>query len=72
VLCVPSTALFRVGARWAVFRGAERTARKALVELGPTDGTRTVVASGLNEADEVLVQPSDLIDEGTRVVPLLE
>ena len=72
VLCVPSTALFRVGSRWAVFRVAERRARKALVELGPTDGMRTVVASGLNEADEVLVQPSDLIDDGTRVVPLLE
>jgi HlyD family secretion protein len=67
VLRVPSTALFRSGDRWAVFRVTNSRARKVLVELGATDGTSTVVTSGLGGGDEVITQPSDAIDDGTRV-----
>jgi HlyD family secretion protein len=67
VLRVPSTALFRSGERWAVFRVADSRARRVIVELGATDGTSTVVATGLAEGDEVITQPSDVIDDGTRV-----
>lgn len=67
VLRVPSTSLFRTGVRWTVFRIENQRARKVLVELGATDGTWTVVTSGLGEGDEVITQPSDAIDDGTRV-----
>lgn len=67
VLRVPSTALFRAGENWAVFRVADSRARKILVEVGPTDGTWTVATSGLREGDEVITQPSDSIEDGTRV-----
>jgi HlyD family secretion protein len=67
VLRVPSTALFRAGERWAVFRVVDLRARKALVDIGQTDGTSTVVANGLQVADEVIAQPSDAIDDGTAV-----
>jgi HlyD family secretion protein len=67
VLRVPSTALFRTGDRWAAFRVADSRARKVPVELGATDGTSTVVAAGLLEADQIITQPSDLIDDGTWI-----
>lgn len=67
VVRVPSTALFRVGDRWAVFRLADRRARKTLVDVGPTDGTWTATSSGVQEGDEVVTQPSDAIDDGTRI-----
>jgi HlyD family secretion protein len=67
VLRVPSTALFRAGNRWAAFRVADLRARQVLVELGPTDGTFTVVTNGLQNGDDVITQPSDMIEDGTRV-----
>jgi HlyD family secretion protein len=67
VLRVPSTALFRAGDRWAVFRVADSRARRVLVALGPTDGTSTVVTAGLADGDQVITQPSDVIEDGTRV-----
>lgn len=67
VLRVPSTALFRAGDRWAVFRVVDLRARKTLIEVGATDGTASVVTNGLAEGDEVITQPSDAIDDGTRI-----
>lgn len=69
VLRVPSTALFRVGDRWAVFRVSNHLARSVLVDLGPSDGASSVVTGGLGEGDEVITQPSDAIDDGTPVGP---
>jgi HlyD family secretion protein len=67
VLRVPSTALFRAEDKWAVFRVTDSRARRVLVEVGPTDGTSTVVTAGLGQGDEVITQPSDMIEDGTRV-----
>jgi HlyD family secretion protein len=67
VLRVPSTALFRAGDRWAVFRVTDSRAHRVLVELGPTDGTSTVVTAGLEDGDAVITQPSDTIEDRTRV-----
>lgn len=67
VLRVPSTALLRSGEHWAAYSVVEQRARLAFVDVGPTDGTVTVVTSGLHEGDEVITQPSDAIENGTRV-----
>ncbi|HEX9295048.1 MAG TPA: HlyD family efflux transporter periplasmic adaptor subunit [Polyangiaceae bacterium] len=67
VLRVPSTALFRAGPQWAVFRVAEGRAHKTVVELGPANGTWTTVTNGLQENNEVITQPSDAIEDGTRI-----
>jgi HlyD family secretion protein len=67
VLRVPSRALFRSGARWAVFALRDGRAREIPVELGETDGTLTVVTHGLVEGDVVIAQPTDAIMDGTRV-----
>lgn len=69
VLRVPSTSLFRAGDRWAVFRVTGLRAHRVPVEVGATDGTWTVVRSGLRDGDEVVTQPSDVIDDGTHVTP---
>lgn len=67
VLRVASTALFRAGDRWAVFRVADARARLVLVEPAATDGTWTVATDGLHEGEKVITQPSDVIADGTRV-----
>ena len=67
VLRVPSTALFRAGGRWAVFVVHGGRARETPVEVGPTDGTWTVVSSGVREGETVITQPADVIADGTRV-----
>lgn len=67
VLRVPSTALFRAGDHWAVFRVTDLRARRVLLEAGPTDGNWTVATKGLREGDEVVTQPSDAIEDGSRV-----
>ena len=69
VLRVPSTALFRAGDRWAVFVVREGRARKAFVELGATDGSWTVATGGVVGGEVVIVQPSDTIEDGTKVTP---
>ena len=67
VLAVPSTALFRVGDRWAVFAADKGRARVRRVTPGRSDGDRTVIESGLAEGDAVVVQPSDAIRDGARI-----
>jgi HlyD family secretion protein len=67
LLRVPSTALFRVGERWAVFVVSDDRAARAPVEVGPSDGTWTVATNGVREGEVVITQPSDAIQPGTRV-----
>jgi HlyD family secretion protein len=67
VLRVPSTALFREGDRWALFVVRVGRARRVLVDAGETDGTWTVVRSGLGEGEVVVTQPSDQVTDGTRL-----
>jgi HlyD family secretion protein len=67
VVRVPSTALFRSGDRWALFTVREGRAREAFVTVGASDGASTVATAGVSAGDDVLVQPSDAIGDGTRV-----
>ena len=67
VLRAPATALFRSADRWTLFLVRDGRAHKTSVEVGPTDGTSTSITSGVGEGDTVIVQPSDVIDEGTRI-----
>jgi HlyD family secretion protein len=69
VLTVPSTALFRVGERWAVFAVSRGRARLTPVTTGPADSSRTAITAGLADGASVVVQPSDALRDGTRVKP---
>ena len=69
VLKVPAGALFRRGEGWAVFRVINGKARLAAVRIGHGNGLETEVLEGLDESDQVVVHPSDRVQDGTRVAP---
>jgi len=70
VLTVPSTALFRVGERWAVFVLRDGRAHLTRVVVGRSDATRSVIEQGLNAGDQIVVQPSDALTDNVRVLAL--
>lgn len=67
VLKVPTSALFRKGDQWAVFKVVEGKARQQSVEIGHRNGLEAEIVKGLNEKDTVIVHPSDRIADGVQV-----
>ncbi len=67
VLQVPSSALFRNGKGWAVFRVEQGRARLTPVEIGQRAGLATQVLSGLAVGDRVVSHPDETISDGVRV-----
>jgi HlyD family secretion protein len=67
VLKVPTSALFREGTRWAVYRVEDGRARRTLVELGHQTGSEAEVTQGLSEGDRVILHPADTLEDGRRV-----
>jgi HlyD family secretion protein len=68
VLKTPTSALFRVGDKWAVFRVTSGVARQQIVELGLQNGLEAEVIDGLAEGDLVVTHPGDNIVDGAQVV----
>lgn len=66
-LKVPSGALFRRGADWAVFVVADGRAQLRLVKTGRSSGSETQVIEGLKEGEEVILYPGDHVRDGQRV-----
>ncbi|MEM8947427.1 MAG: HlyD family efflux transporter periplasmic adaptor subunit [Planctomycetota bacterium] len=69
VLKTPTSALFRVGNEWAVFRVEDNIAYETLVELGMQNGLEAEVVKGLSASDTVVVHPGDSIVDGVSVRP---
>lgn len=67
VLQVPSSALFRVGERWAVFVVRNGRAQRRWVELGHRSGLAAQVTHGISAGDEVVAYPDDTLEDGARV-----
>ena len=67
ILTVPASALFRQNGQWSVFRAQNGIAQTTSVEIGKSDGLRTEVLAGLNEADEVVLYPSAAIEHGSAI-----
>lgn len=67
VLKTPTSALFRVGDDWAVFRVENGVARQRVVKLGLQNGLEAEVVEGLNEGDSVVTHPGDNIVDGVAV-----
>lgn len=67
VLKVATSALFRKGTQWAVFKVVDGKARLQFVEIGHRNGLEAEVLKGLSERDVVIVHPSDRIAEGVEV-----
>lgn len=67
VLQLPSSALFRQGAGWAVFALEGGRVRLTAVEVGQRAGLATEVKSGLKEGDRVVAYPDEKLSDGVRV-----
>ncbi len=72
VVRAPSTALFRVENRWAALVIRDSRAHLTQVETSRSDAAWTVIEKGLAPGDKVIVQPSDAIQDGTRIGVLRE
>jgi HlyD family secretion protein len=70
VLKVPSSAVFRSGTSWAVFRIEKGLARKTLVQLGHRGTFEIEVIQGFAAGDTVITHPSADIKDGVRVKAL--
>jgi HlyD family secretion protein len=67
VLRVPNSAIFRDGAEWRAFVIEGGRARLRTVLAGQRGAVYTQVMDGLTEGEQVILFPSDLIQDGTRV-----
>ncbi len=68
VLKVPAGALFRHGEEWAVFAAKNDRAHLAVIQAGHNNGLEAEVISGLEEGAEVILHPSDRIEDGSKIV----
>jgi HlyD family secretion protein len=64
---VPTSALFREGAQWAVYVVQENRALIRIVELGRQTGQEAEVVSGLTEGQRVVLHPPDTLVDRARV-----
>jgi HlyD family secretion protein len=67
VLKVPTSALFRHGEKWAVYRADGGRARRTLVELGHQTAQYAEVISGLAEGARVILHPGDTLVDNARI-----
>lgn len=69
ILQVPISALFRRGENWSVFVIENGAAHLRDVEVGQRSPFTAEIKSGLEEGTEVIVHPSNEIQDGSRVQP---
>jgi len=67
VLQVPAASLFRRGEAWAVFAVEDGRARLKTVRTGQRNGLAVQILDGLAEGAQVIVHPSDEVEDGRRV-----
>lgn len=66
-LQIPTSALFRVDGDWHVFAVQDSIARRIPVAIGQNNGKVAEVLSGLEEGRQVIIHPSDRIEDGVVV-----
>jgi len=69
VLTLPSSAVFRLGENWTVFKVVNRVARRTMVKIDHRGDFDMEVVEGLSTGDSVILHPSADVNEGTRVLP---
>jgi HlyD family secretion protein len=66
-LRVPTSSLFRAGDDPAVFRVVEGVVHTQKVKVGRQNGLEAEILEGLSEGDQVVLHPSDQVDNGVKV-----
>ena len=66
-LTLPVGALFRKGDDWAVFAVKDGRARTTLLRIGRRNNRVAEVLSGLSAGDQVVLHPSDRIEDGIAI-----
>lgn len=66
-LQIPTSALFHVGDRWALFVVDGGRAARRMVTIGHQAGLQTEVLAGVRPGEEVIVHPGSTLADGTRV-----
>ncbi len=69
VLQVPASALFRKGEEWAVFVIGNNRAQVRRVTVGHRNGLIAEIVAGVNEQEQVIAHPDDMVKEGVRIRP---
>jgi HlyD family secretion protein len=69
VLKAPVSSLFRVRDKWAAYVLQAGRAVQRTLSLGERNGLEAEVISGVQEGEQVIVHPSDAIQDGVRVKP---
>jgi HlyD family secretion protein len=67
VLQVPTAALFRFDGRWCVFVIEAGVARQRTIQIDHRNALMAEVVGGLEIGDQVIVYPSDLVNDGVAV-----
>lgn len=68
VLKVNSSALFRAGEKWKVFVDEGGKASQREIQVGHQNAAETEILGGLSEGEKVILHPSNLIIDGTKIV----
>ncbi|MDH3740000.1 MAG: efflux RND transporter periplasmic adaptor subunit [Hyphomicrobiales bacterium] len=68
VLRAPLSALFRDGNNWAVYKLVEGRAQLTKVSIDHRNAHMAEIVGGLNEGDEVILYPSDRVEDDVRVI----
>jgi len=67
VLVVPSSAVFRHRDGWATFVAIQGRARLRMLGIGHRSTSDVEVTSGLSAGDQVVIHPSDKVEDSVRV-----
>ncbi|HRG46776.1 MAG TPA: secretion protein HlyD, partial [Leptospiraceae bacterium] len=63
----PSSAMFREGEEWAVYKVVNKKAKKTVLKVKIRSGSYASITEGLAENDEVILFPGEGIKEGSIV-----
>ncbi|MDO8884674.1 efflux RND transporter periplasmic adaptor subunit, partial [Pseudotabrizicola sp.] len=67
VLSIPVGALFRDGSDWATYAVQDGRARLRIITLGERNESFAQVLSGVMAGDQVILHPSDLVEDGVAI-----
>lgn len=68
-LKVPASALFRVGADWAVYKVDNGKARRTIIKIGKNNGVEAQVLAGVEDGDRIVLFPGGSLEDGALVKP---